>query len=80
MTGTINVSTKTKILVISIFIILFLAIVTLIGTIIAVNSINKSNIENYKTDIYLKTQTELQNYVQVTIQTIESFYQRTSKE
>ncbi len=80
MTGTINVSTKTKILVISIFIILFLAIITLIGTIIAVNSINKSNIENYKTDIYLKTQTELQNYVQVTIQTIESFYQRTSKD
>lgn len=80
MTGTINVSTKTKILVVSIFIILFLAIVTLIGTIIAVNSINKSNIENYKTDIYLKTQTELKNYVQVTIQTIESFYQRSSKE
>lgn len=78
MTGTINVSMKTKILIITIFVVFFLAIASLIGTIITINSINKSNIDDYKHDIYLKTQTELQNYVQVTIQTIDSFYQRTS--
>lgn len=80
MTGTINVSIKTKLLVIGIFIIFLLSIVSLIGTIITISSINKTNIDNYKNDIYLKTQNELENYVQVTIQTIDSFYQRTSKD
>lgn len=80
MTGTINVSMKTKLLVIGIFVIFLLSVGSLIAAIITISSINTTNIDNYKKDIYLKTQNELENYVQVTIQTIDSFYQRTSKE
>lgn len=80
MTGTINISVKTKFLVIIITSILFLSIVTLVGSIITINSISEDNISNYRNDVYTKTQQELQNYVQVTLKTIDSFYQRTSKE
>ncbi len=80
MTGTINISVKTKFLVVTISSILFLSIVTLVGSIITINSISEENISNYRHDVYAKTQQELQNYVQVTLKTIDSFYQRTSKE
>ncbi|WP_419777653.1 cache domain-containing protein [Malaciobacter marinus] len=77
MTKTISVSMRTKVLIISIFVVFFLAVASLIATIVTVNTINKSNIDEYKHDIYKKTEIELQNYVQVTIQTIDSFYKRT---
>ena len=80
MTGTINISVKTKFLVIIITSILFLSIITLVGSIITINSISEDNISNYRNDVYLKTQQELQNYVQVTLKTVDSFYQRSSKE
>ena len=80
MRSTINISMKTKFLVVVISSILFLSIVTLVGSIITINSISETNIDNYKTDVYEKTQNELKNYVQVTLKTIDSFYQRTSKD
>lgn len=80
MTGTINISVKTKFLVITMTSILFLSVITLVGSIITINSISEDNISNYRNDVYLKTQEELKNYVQVTLQTVDSFYQRTSKE
>lgn len=80
MTGTINISVKTKFLVIIITSILFLSIITLVGSIITINTISEDNISNYRNDVYSKTQEELRNYVQVTLKTVDSFYQRTSKE
>lgn len=80
MKGTINISVKTKFLVIIISSILFLSIITLVGSIVTINSISEENISNYRHDVYSKTQQELKNYVQVTLKTIDSFYQRTSKE
>lgn len=80
MRSTINISMKTKFLVVVISSILFLSVVTLVGSIVTINSISDTNITNYKKDVYQKTETELKNYIQVTIQTIDSFYQRTSKE
>lgn len=80
MKGTISISVKTKFLVIIISSILFLSIITLVGSIVTINSISEENISNYRHDVYSKTQQELQNYVQVTLKTIDSFYQRTSKE
>ncbi len=77
MTKTISVSMRTKVLIISIFVVFFSQFASLIATIVTVNTINKSNIDEYKHDIYKKTEIELQNYVQVTIQTIDSFYKRT---
>jgi methyl-accepting chemotaxis protein len=79
MRGTIQFSVKTKFLVIIISAILFLSVITLIGAIITINSISSDNIKNYRNDLYAKTNQELKNYVQVTLQTIDSFYQRTSK-
>lgn len=80
MTGTISISVKTKFLVIIMTSILFLSIITLVGSIITINMISEDNISNYRNDVYVKTQQELQNYVQVTLKTVDSFYQRTSKE
>lgn len=80
MNGTIGISMQTKYIVIVIITILFLSIATLIGSILTINKISEDNIQNYKNDVYLKTQKELQNYVQVTLQTIDSFYKRSSKE
>lgn len=80
MKGTIGISMQTKYIVIVIITILFLSIATLIGSILTINKISEDNIQSYKTDVYLKTQKELKNYVQVTLQTIDSFYKRSSKE
>lgn len=79
MRGNINISIKTKFLVIIIISILFFSIATLIGIVVTIKDISDENISHYKKDVYLKTQEELRNYVQVTIKTIDSFYQRSSK-
>ncbi len=80
MNGTIGISVQTKYIVVVIITILFLSIATLIGSILTINKISQDNINNYKNDVYLKTQKELANYVQVTLHTIDSFYKRSSKE
>ncbi|RXK00181.1 hypothetical protein CRU98_03220 [Arcobacter sp. CECT 8986] len=76
MTGTISVSVRTKILIISIFVVFSLAVASLLGTIVTVSSINESNISDYKNDIYTKNEDELQNNVQIVIEVINSFYKR----
>jgi len=48
-----------------------------IGTI---ESISNSNIEDFKKEVFAKKEKELENYVHVIINTVESFYNRTSKE
>lgn len=79
MKGTIQISMKTKFVVIIISSILFFSIVGLIGVIVTVKDISDENISQYRKDIYIKTQEELRNYVQVMVKTIDSFYQRSSK-
>lgn len=76
MTGIISVSVKTKILIISIFIVFSLAVASLLGTILTVSSINESNISEYKNDIYTKNEDELKNNVQIVLEVINSFYNR----
>ncbi|RXJ86689.1 cache domain-containing protein [Arcobacter sp. CECT 8985] len=80
MTSTISVSVKTKIIVVSILIIFFIAIASLIGTIFTIDTINNSTIDEYKTDIYDKKKKELENYVQIAINTINYFYIQSQKQ
>ena len=75
-----NHSIKYKLLSIMILTIIFISVISLFTSIKTIKTISQENINNYKKDIYLKTQNELKNYVQIVMKTADSFYQRTSKE
>ncbi|MCP4971971.1 MAG: methyl-accepting chemotaxis protein, partial [Arcobacter sp.] len=75
-----NLSIKYKFLGIVILSIIIISVISLFNSIQTINNISNQNIENYKKDLYKKTENELKSSVQVAHKIIDSFYKRTSKE
>lgn len=58
-----------------------IAIVSIaIDSIININALSTANIEEYRTKAYQNKEDELKNYVSIAIKSINSYYERTSKE
>ncbi|WP_419769118.1 MAG: cache domain-containing protein [Candidatus Marinarcus sp.] len=75
-----NMSIKMKVLVLSLLAIVLVSIVVASNTIYSINKLSNESIENFKKDAYAKKEEELKNYVSLAMKTVDSFYQRTSKE
>ena len=75
-----KITAKSKLLFIVIVSIMIVSIISVMSSIGTIESMSKENIEDFKKEVFAKKEKELENYVRVTIHTIESFYDRTSKE
>lgn len=72
-----KVTARTKLLFIVIISVIVVSIVSLMSSIGTIESMSKNNIEDFKQEIFSKKEKELENYINVTINTIKSFYNRT---
>ncbi len=75
-----KVTAKSKLLFIVLLTIVIISIISVMSSIGTIESISNSNIEDFKKEVFAKKEKELENYVRVIINTVESFYNRTSKE
>ena len=75
-----KITAKSKLVFILIISILLVSIISVMSSIGTIETMSKENIEDFKKEIFAKKEKELENYIRVTINTVESFYNRTSKE
>ena len=75
-----KVSIKTKLLSIIFGVIIVVTTILTIQSIITITKVSENNIEQYKKEAYKNKENELKNYVSIALNTIDTFYQRTSKE
>lgn len=73
-----KVTAKTKLLFIVVVSIIIVSIISLMSSIGTIESMSKDNIEDFKQEVFAKKEKELENYVRVIINTVKSFYDRTS--
>ncbi len=64
----------------SLITIIVVAVVVGVNSIISINNLSKENVANFEKEAYAKKEAELKNYVSLAMKTVDSFYQRTSKE
>ena len=75
-----RLSIKGKLIVLSLITIIVVAVVVGVNSIISINNLSKENVANFEKEAYAKKEAELKNYVSLAMKTVDSFYQRTSKE
>jgi methyl-accepting chemotaxis protein len=75
-----RLSIKGKLIVLSLLTIIVVAVVVGVNSIISINNLSKENVANFEKEAYAKKEAELKNYVSLAMKTVDSFYQRTSKE
>jgi len=75
-----NLKIKNKLLIIVLGTIITISTVLAIKSIYSINILTNKNINNFKNDAYKQKELELKSYVSLAIKTIDSYYQRTSKE
>ena len=75
-----GISIKVKLIAIVIFTVLTVSIIEAIESIRSIQNLSKANIEEFKKDAYAQVEEELKNYTSIAIESVDSFYQRTSKE
>ena len=73
-------SIKLKLFFIVIGIVVSLSVIGAVSSIYSINKLTKQNIDKYKQEAYKAKEIELKNYVSVAIKSIESYYERTSKQ
>jgi methyl-accepting chemotaxis protein len=75
-----SISIKAKLLLIVISSIVVVSVAMLIQSVVSLQETSDAVIEKFKEDAYKTKEEELQNYVSLAIKTVESYYERTSKE
>ena len=75
-----NLKVKHKLLLIVIGTILTISTVIAIKSIYSINILTHNNIENYKNNAYKQKELELESYVSLAIETVNSYYERTAKD
>ncbi|RLA80133.1 MAG: chemotaxis protein, partial [Epsilonproteobacteria bacterium] len=75
-----NLSIKSKLLSIIFGVVVVVTAIIAIQSIVTINSVSSANIAQYKEEAYKTKEYELSNYVSVALNTIDTFYQRGSKE
>ena len=75
-----NISIKMKLLVIVISTIVTISVIIATQAIFGINHLSESNIQKYRQEAYISKEAELKNYVSVAMHSVESYYERTSKE
>ena len=75
-----KVKVKHKLLLIVIGTIITISTIIAIKSIYSINMLTNKNIENYKKNAYKQKELELESYVTLAIKTVDSYYQRTSKD
>ena len=75
-----NLSIKAKLMSIILGVIVIVTVILAVQSIVTINSVSNANIEQYKEEAYKTKEKELANYVSVALNTIDTFYQRGSKE
>ncbi|MFA7084113.1 MAG: cache domain-containing protein [Arcobacteraceae bacterium] len=75
-----RMSIKGKLIILSFVAIVVVAIVMGTNSIISINNLSKENVINFEKEAYAKKEIELKNYVSLAMKSVDSFYQRTSKE
>ncbi|XPV69235.1 MAG: cache domain-containing protein [Halarcobacter sp.] len=73
-----NLSIKAKLLLISLFAIVIIALLTAVESIYSIKVLSKKNIEEYRTESYTKKENELKNYISLAMKTVNSYYERTA--
>jgi len=75
-----KINAKSKLLFIVLLTIVIISIISVMSSIGTIESMSNDNIEDFKKEVFAKKEKELENYVHVIINTVESFYNRSSKE
>mgnify|MGYP001567693451 CR=1 FL=1 len=75
-----NLKIKNKLLLIVLGTIITISTVIAVKSIYSINILTKHNIENFKNNAYKQKENELESYVSLAIKTVDSYYQRTSKD
>ena len=75
-----KITTKSKLLFIVLLSIVIVSTISIMSSIGTIESMSNENIEDFKKEVFAKKEKELENYIHVIINTVESFYNRTSHE
>jgi len=75
-----NLSIKSKLLILTAAVVVLVTTILVTQSIMTIKNISNADIEKYKNDAYKTKEDELNNYVSLALKSIDSFYQRTSKE
>ncbi|MGM0519795.1 MAG: methyl-accepting chemotaxis protein [Campylobacterota bacterium] len=75
-----SISIKAKLLMIVISSIVIVSVAMIIQSIVSLQETSDTIIEKFKEDAYSEKTKEIQNYVSLAMKTVESYYERTSKE
>ncbi|MBL0708940.1 MAG: methyl-accepting chemotaxis protein [Sulfurimonas sp.] len=75
-----NLSIKLRVQLIILITIVLVSTVLIITAVLSINDITEHNVKNYQKEAYAKKRDELKNYVSIATKSINSFYERTSKE
>jgi methyl-accepting chemotaxis protein len=75
-----NISIKAKLLTIVLSTIVVISLILVSQSINTIKSISDENIQQYKKDAYKTKSKELENYVSVALNTLDTFYKRSSKD
>ncbi len=75
-----NLTIKSKLFSIILGVTLIVTIILAFQSIMTIKSVSSANIEQYKKEAYQTKEKELENYVSVALNTIDSFYQRGTNE
>jgi len=74
--GTLSI--KGKLLLISLIAIVLVTVVTAVQSIYSIKELSKNDVENFRSESYLKKEKELQNYVSLALKTVNSYFNRTA--
>jgi len=75
-----KISVRMKIIIMIILTVLAVSVAIMFVSVQTIESISEQNIAQYKKDAYKSKEKELENYVSIALKSIESYYNRTSKE
>jgi len=73
-------SIKSKLLILIATVVVVVTTILVVQSIVTIKDVSNANIEKYKQEAYSTKEKELENYVSVALKSIDSYYQRTSKE
>jgi len=75
-----QISIKSKLFLIILSVIITISLIMSIQSVSTIKSVSNTNIEKYRQEAYKTKKNELENYVSVALNTIDTFYQRGSKQ
>jgi len=75
-----NMSIKAKLLIMMFGIVIISTIISSVNALMTISNISDENIKTYKEEAYKTKQEDLKNFVLIAVKTLDSFYQRASKD